>query len=110
VDKQLWAGVAVVVLGYVIGFYFQRRDIDKLETSLNRRIDDLRSEMVARISDLRSEMVARISDLRSEMVARISDLRSEMVARFDGLRDLLHSEIKRVEERIERLEGPVVRG
>lgn len=87
-DKQLWAGVAVVVLGYVIGFYFQRRDIDKLESSLNRRIDDL----------------------RSEMVARISDLRSEMVARFDGLRDLLRSEIMRVEERIERLEHPVARG
>ena len=87
-DKQLWAGVAVVVLGYVIGFYFQRRDIDKLEASLNRRIDDL----------------------RSEMVARIDDLRSEMVARFDGLRDLLRSEIKRVEERIERLEHPVARG
>jgi hypothetical protein len=77
-----------VVLGYVIGFYFQRRDIDKLGTSLNRRIDDL----------------------RSEMVARISDLRSEMVARFEGLRDLLHSEIGRVEERIERLEHPVARG
>ena len=76
-DKQLWAGVAVVVLGYVVGFFLQRRDIDKLEASLNRRIDDLRSEMVAR---------------------------------FDGLRDLLHSEIKRVEDRIERLEHPVARG
>jgi polyhydroxyalkanoate synthesis regulator phasin len=88
VDKQLWAGVAVVVLGYVIGFYFQRRDIDKkLETNLNRRIDDL----------------------RSEMVARIDNLRSEMVARFEGLRDLLRSEIKRLEERIDRLEHPVAR-
>jgi low affinity Fe/Cu permease len=77
VDKQLWAGVAVVVLGYVIGFYFQRRDIDRLEASLNRRIDDLRSEMVAR---------------------------------FEGLRDLLRSEIKRLEERLERLEHPVARG
>jgi hypothetical protein len=87
VDKQLWAGVAVVVLGYVIGFTFQRRDIDKLETSLNRRIDDL----------------------HSEMVARIADLRTEMVARFEGLRDLLRSEIRRLEERIDRLEHPVAR-
>ena len=67
----------MVVLGYVIGFYFQRRDIDKLEASLNRRIDDLRSEIVAR---------------------------------FDGLRDLLRSEIKRLDERIERLERPVLKG
>jgi len=37
----------VVVLGCVIDFSFQRRDIDKLEASLSRRIDDLRSEMVA---------------------------------------------------------------
>ena len=48
----------MVVLGCVIDFSFQRRDIDKLEASLSRRIDDLRSEMVARIADLRSEMVA----------------------------------------------------
>ena len=83
-DKQLWAGVAVVVLGYVIGFYLQRRDIDKLES--------------------------RMDKMEASLNRRIDDLRSEMVARFDGLRDPLRSEIKRVEERIDRLERPVLKG
>jgi hypothetical protein len=46
---------------------------------------------------------------------RIDDLRDSMNSRFDGvgkrfddLRDLLKSEIKRVEERIARLEHPIV--
>jgi len=39
---------------------------------------------------------------------RIDDLRDSINKRFDDLRDLLKSEIKRVEERIERLEHPIV--
>jgi len=39
---------------------------------------------------------------------RIDDLRDSMNKRFDDLRDLVKSEIKRVEERIERLEHPIV--
>jgi hypothetical protein len=38
---------------------------------------------------------------------RINDLRDSINNRFDDLRDLLKSEIKRVEERIERLEHPI---
>ena len=59
-----WGPVAVIVGGYLLGFFFQ-----------NRRIDDLRDAMNKR---------------------------------FDDLRDLLKSEIKRVGERIERLEHPIV--
>jgi hypothetical protein len=40
---------------------------------------------------------------------RIDDLRDTMNKRFDDLRDLLKSEVKRVEERIDRLEHPVIR-
>jgi len=39
---------------------------------------------------------------------RIDDLRDSMNKRFYDLRDLVKSEIKRVEERIERLEHPIV--
>jgi hypothetical protein len=38
---------------------------------------------------------------------RIDDLRDSMNKRFDDLRELLKSEIKRVEERIERLEHSI---
>ena len=77
--QQFWAGIAVVMLGYIVGFYFQHRDFEYL----NQRIDDLRSKMNACFA--------------------------EMNARFADLKDLLHSEIKRVEERLERLEYPLVR-
>jgi len=82
--QQLWLAVAVVMLGYVVGFYFQHRELDKLETSLNRRIDDL----------------------RSEMSTRFTGLQSEMNARFAALHELLKSEVKRLEDRLDRIEYP----
>jgi len=86
--QQLWLAVAVVMLGYIVGFYFQHRELDKLETSLNRRIDDL----------------------RSEMSTRFTGLQSEMNARFAALHELLKSEVKRLEDRLDRIEHPIVRG
>lgn len=62
---QIWAATAVIVIGYMAGFFFQ-----------NRRIDDLRSSMENR---------------------------------FDDLKDWIHSEIRRLEDRIERLEHPITR-
>ncbi len=40
---------------------------------------------------------------------RIDDLRDSMNKRFDDLRDLLKSEVKRIEERLDRFEHPIVR-
>jgi hypothetical protein len=40
---------------------------------------------------------------------RIDDLRDSMNKRFDDLRDLLKSEVKRIEDRLDRLEHPIVR-
>lgn len=40
---------------------------------------------------------------------RIDDLRDSMNRRFDDLRDLLKSEIKRLDERLDRIEHPIVR-
>jgi hypothetical protein len=51
----------------------------------------------------------RIDDLRGSLTKRIDDLRDSMNKRFDDLHDLLKSEVKRVEERLERLEHPIVR-
>ena len=82
--QQLWLAVAVVMLGYIVGFDFQHRELDKLETSLNRRIDDL----------------------RSEMSTRFTGLQSEMNARFAALHELLKSEVKRLEDRLDRIEHP----
>jgi hypothetical protein len=40
---------------------------------------------------------------------RIDDLRDSMNKRFDDLHDLLKSQVKRVGDRLERLEHPIVR-
>ena len=39
----------------------------------------------------------------------IDALRSEMNNRFSDLKDFIRSEVKRVEDRLERLEHPIVR-
>ena len=79
-SNQLWGVVAVIVLGYVLGFYFQSRSI----AHLDKRIDDLRAEINARFAEVNH--------------------------RFDDLKDWIRSEVKRLEERIERTEHPVVKG
>jgi Tfp pilus assembly protein PilN len=83
-SSQLWGAVVVIVLGYVLGFYFQGRSI----AHLGKRIDDL----------------------RAELNKRIDDLRAELNHRFDDLKDWISSEVKRLEERIEHAEHPVLKG
>jgi hypothetical protein len=78
-----WGPVAVIVGGYLLGIYFQSRSIAHLDH--------------------------RIDDLRDSMARRLDDLRETMNKRFDDLHDLLKSEVKRIEDRFERLEHPIVR-
>jgi hypothetical protein len=77
-----WGPVAVIVGGYLLGIYFQSRSI----AHLDRRIDDL----------------------RDSVNSRFDDLRETLNKRFD-LHDLLKSEVKRIEDRLERLEHPIIR-
>jgi hypothetical protein len=51
----------------------------------------------------------RIDDLRDSMNRRFDDLRNSIDKRFDDLHDLLKSEVKRLDERFDRLEHPIVR-
>jgi len=51
----------------------------------------------------------RIDDLRDSMNRRFDDLRDSINKRFDGLHDLLKSEVKRLDERLDRMEHPIVR-
>jgi hypothetical protein len=74
-----WGPVAVIVGGYLLGIYFQSRSISHLD----RRIDDLRDSINKRFEDLR--------DLLKSEVKRLEE-------RFDH-----------VDERLERLEHPIVR-
>lgn len=82
-----WGPIAVIVGGYLLGIYFQ-----------NRRIDDLRDAMSKRFDDLRDSMNKRFDDLHDSMNKR-----------FDDSHDLLKSEVKRLDDRFDRLEHPIVR-
>lgn len=73
-----WGPVAIIVGGYLLGFYFQNRRIDDLRDSTNRRFDDNNK---------------RLDDVNK---------------RFDDLRDLIKSEFKRLEDRIDRIDHPVI--
>lgn len=78
-----WGPIGVIVGGYLLGIYFQSRSISHLD----RRIDDL----------------------RDSVNSRFDDLRGTMNKRFDDPNDLLKSEVKRLEDRLVRLQHPIVR-
>jgi len=99
-----WGPVAVIVGGYLLGIYFQNRS----SAQVNKRIDDLRNELHGRFTDTNG----RLSDMNnrfSDMNNRISRFEGGVDNRFSDLRDFIHSEIRRVEDRIDRLERPILR-
>jgi hypothetical protein len=61
--QQFGAGSAVVMLGYIVGFYFQHRDFEHL----NRSVDQLQSDMTARFA----EVNAILTDLKNLWRAEI---------------------------------------
>lgn len=83
-NNQLWGAVVVIVLGYVLGFYFQSRSIAHLDK--------------------------RIDDLSPRLDGRIDDPNSSVHHRFHDLKDWIRSEVKRLEDRIDRIKHPVVKG
>lgn len=64
-DRQLWAGIPLIFVTQLAGFF----------------------------------------SLRAEMVARFNAIDK----RFDDLKDWVRAELRRIDERLERLEHPIVR-
>ena len=85
--SQLWTAVGVALLGYLIALLYQTHHTDK-------RIDDLRSEINGRF--------ASFEKLIDERFAAVDK-------RFDDLTRWLQSEIRRLDDRLEKLEHPVVK-
>lgn len=67
---QQWGPVAVIVAGYLLGFYFQNRRIDDLRDSLSKRMDDLRDAMNRRFDHMDARMNLRF-DATNERIARL---------------------------------------
>jgi hypothetical protein len=95
---QLWTAVGVAFLGYLIALLYQTHHTDK-------RIDDLRSEINARFAS-----IEKLIDERFAGFEKLIDERFAAVdKRFDDLTRWLQSEIRRLDDRIDKLEHPVLK-
>ena len=56
-----------------------------------------------------AELSKRIDDQAGNLGKRLDDLRTYMTNEMIGLRDFIRSENRRLDERIERIEHPIVR-
>jgi hypothetical protein len=89
-----WGPALLVCFTVVIGLFFQ-----------NSRMNDLNK----RIDDLKASFDKRFDDLKTSFDKRFDDLKASMDNRFDDMKDYIKSEFKRVDERIGRLESPLIR-
>jgi hypothetical protein len=89
-----WGPALLVCFTVIIGLFYQNTRMTDLRASFDKRFDDLKSSMDKRFDDMRSSFEKRFDD---------------MGKRFDDLKDLMKSEFKLVDERIDRLESPLVR-
>ena len=62
-----WGSLAIIVGGYVLGFYFQNRRIDDLRDTVNRRITDLSVHVDARFADMKDFIKSEILRLESRI-------------------------------------------
>lgn len=53
-----WGPTAVIVAGYLIGFYFQNRRLDDLRTHVDKRFDDLYRYLDVRFNEIERRLTA----------------------------------------------------
>jgi hypothetical protein len=78
-----WGPAILVCFTVIIGLFYQNARMTDLRSSMDRRFD--------------------------VMDKRFDDMKSSFEKRFDNLKDLMKSAFKRVDERIDRLEIPLLR-
>jgi len=100
-----WGPALLVCFTVVIGLFYQNTRMNDMKDAFNRRFDD----MDRRFDDMKRSFDKRFDDLKSSFDKRFDDLKSSFDKRFDDLKDLMKSEFKRVDERIDRLESPLAR-
>jgi hypothetical protein len=89
-----WGPALLVLLGILLGVLYNNRSITHLDT---------------RVGDSYQQLSAQIGDSHQQLSARIDDLNRHEEARHNDLKDFFKSEIRRLEERIARLEQPIIR-
>jgi len=62
-QSQLWVPTAVIVVGYILGAYFNHRQMESFRVEFNAKLDALRAEMKQGFAEMRLEFHTQISDL-----------------------------------------------
>jgi|SRR5271166_336936 len=89
-----WGPALLLLLGILLGVLYNNRSINHLDT---------------RIGDASNQFSEKVNDSFGALSKRIDDSIRHQDARHDDLKDFIKSEIRRVEERIARLEQPIIR-
>ena len=70
---QQWGPVAVIVAGYLLGFYFQNSRLNDFKDSINKRFDDMR--------DLVKSEVRRLDERLARLDQRLDRLENHPIVR-----------------------------
>lgn len=100
-----WGPALLILFGIVLGVIYNNRSINHLDT----RISSLDTRISGEIGQLSTHLVARISGEVGHLTTRIDDLIRTEELRHTDLKDFIKSEVRRLEDRIQRLEHPVIR-
>jgi hypothetical protein len=89
-----WGPALLILFGIVLGVIYNNRSINHLD---------------ARISGESNHLSTRLGGEIGHLSARIDDLIRNEEIRHNDMKDFIKSEVRRLEDRIERLERPVIR-
>ncbi len=89
-NELLLAQSAIIVVGIAVTLVYNQARFNALEKRFEA-------------------MDKRLDDSKSSTDKRFDDLKSSIDKRFDDLKDWIRSEIRRLEDRIDRIEHPVSR-
>jgi CHASE1-domain containing sensor protein len=108
-NLNFWGPAVLICFSLLVGLFYQNSRINDLKDNFNNRIDLLTNNVNNRIDLLTNNVNNRIDLLTSNFNNRTDLLTNNFNNRIDDLKTYLASEFKRVDERIDRLESPLVR-
>jgi hypothetical protein len=86
--------VLLILLGIALGVIYNNRSIGHLDTRINDRVGEADRRLGNRIDHLST---------------RIDDMIRNQELRHNDLKDVIKSEVRRLDDRIARLEQPIIR-
>jgi len=64
---QQWGPVAIIVGGYLLGFFFQNRRLDDLRDLVNKRIDDVKDVLRAEIRASEARLSVKFAEIEQRL-------------------------------------------